>query len=354
MYLKTTQVSFRNQVFSVGIDTHKKSWNITIRCNFLQLKRFSMNPSPKELSVYMHRNYPGGTYRSVYEAGFCGYWIHRELAQLGFSNIICNAADVPTSNKEKDRKSDPIDSAKLSRELENSSLSGIYVITPQQESLRSLSRLVRQYSQRSTQIKNRIKSLLNFVGCSMPEGYETAHWSMNYIKILKNLTFKEDINRLVLDDHLDELEHNRAKKLLLLRKVRKICRETPTIKLLRTIPGVGLITSFILYVEIVDMKRFNGLDELCAFIGLVPSTSSSGAKEHTNGITKRHNRFLRNILIESAWVAARMDPAMTAAFNNLTRRLSRQRAIVRIAKKLTNRIRWVWLHQKTYITAVVE
>jgi transposase len=123
---------------------------------------------------------------------------------------------------------------------------------------------------------------------------------------------------------------------------------------LRTVPGVGLITAFVLYVELVDIKRFKGLDKIQAYIGFVLSTSSSGEKEHVNGITNRHNKLLRNIIIESAWIAVRKDPALTSAFNQLTKRLTKQRAIVRIAKRLVNRIRWVWLHQKEYVPALVE
>jgi transposase len=313
-----------------------------------------MNPSPSELVSYMNRNYPGGKYHSVYEAGFSGYWIHRELIKLGFENSITNAADVPTTNKEKDRKSDPIDSAKLSRELENQSLTGIYIINQEQEGLRSLYRLYSQYTKRNTQIKNRIKSLLNFTGIKIPERFEDSYWSKNYINMLRQINIAEDTVRIVLNDHIDELEHTRQKRLTLLRNIRIICKNISTIQYLRTVPGVGLITAFVLYVELVDIKRFKSLDKIQSYIGFVPSTSSSGEKEQVKGITNRHNKFLRNIIIESAWVAVRMDPALTSAYNQLTKRLTKQRAIVRIAKKLVNRIRWVWLHQQEYVPGLVE
>lgn len=247
MSIKTNSLSFENQVFHVGIDTHKKSWKVTIRSNSMLLKTFSQNPSPGELAVYMNKNYPGGIYRSVYEAGFCGYWIHRELTNLKFVNIITNAADVPTTNKEKDRKSDPVDSAKLSRELENSSLTGIYILDPRQEALRSLSRLFRQNTQRIVQIKNRIKGFLNFVGQKLPDSSETAYWSNNFIQMLETSEFSEKINRTILDEHLNELEIVRAKRLRLLREIRDLSKDFPTIQLLRSIPGVGSLTAFILF-----------------------------------------------------------------------------------------------------------
>ena len=185
-----------------------------------------MDPVPADLYKHMKNTYPDGIYQSVYEAGFCGYWIHRELAALGFKNIITNAADVPTSHKEKDRKDDYIDSNKLSRELENNSLKGIYIPTPTQESLRSLSRFLKQYSKRNAQVKIRIKSFLAFVGINMPETLVTSDWSKNYLSWLSKLKFTEEANRFVLDGHIEELEHIRQKRLKLLKQIRIIAIPT--------------------------------------------------------------------------------------------------------------------------------
>jgi transposase len=351
---QTKTVYFSKQVFHVGIDTHKSNWKVTIRSNGIHLKTFSMNPSPQELHTYMNRRYPGGTYASVYEAGFCGYWIHRDLSQLGFRNIIVNPVDIPTTHKEKDRKCDGIDSHKLSRELEHHSLTGIYIPTATQESLRSLSRLWLQYSRRGAQIKNRIKGFLSFTGVLLPKEYEHAHWSKNYIVMLSTLSFETDVNRYILDTHIEELNYVRTKRLALLAQIRKLSRDVPTIRYLRTIPGIGQIIGFLLYAELIDIRRFKHTDELMSFIGLVPSLASSDTKEYVRGITQRHNRVLRRMLIEASWIAVRKDPALTIAFSQYTKRMTKGRAIVRIAKKLTNRIRSVWLQQKPYVFEVVE
>jgi transposase len=354
MRLQTKTARFDGETFNIGIDVHKRNWRVTIRNNTLWLKTFSMNPSPVELRDHMRRHYPGGVYRTVYEAGFCGYWIHREMNGLGFQNIIVNPADVPSTNKEKDRKDDPIDSNKLSRELASHSLNGIYVPNEQQEAMRSISRLYRQYSERTIQIKNRIKGFLAFIGQPIPVEFEDSRWSHRFIHMLKTVPLKNEDNRMVLNEHISELEHVRTRQLEVLRKIRTLSKGVPTIALLRTIPGIGTITSFVLFTELVDIRRFHKLDHLCSFIGLVPSTARSDTTEHVRGITPRHNKFLRHLLIEAAWVAVRKDPAMTAAYNELTKKLTKQRAIIRIAKKVTNRIRYVWLHQKQYVPATVE
>jgi transposase len=354
MRIQTRTLGFTGQSFNIGVDVHKRNWRVTIRNNNLWLKTFSMNPSAVELHDFMKKHYPGGEYNTVYEAGFCGYWIHREMTHLGFHNIIVNPADVPSTNKEKDRKDDPIDSNKLSRELANHSLNGIYVPNEQLEAMRSISRLHRQYSQRSVQIKNRIKSFLAFIGQPIPAEYEESRWSHGFIHMLKTIPLKNEDNRMVLSEHVAELEHVRSRQLVVLRKIRALSKGVPTIAFLRTIPGIGIITAFVLFAELVDIHRFHKLDHLCSFIGLVPSIERSGTTVHVNGITPRHNKFLRYLIIEAAWIAVRKDPALTAAYNELTKGMTKQRAIIRIAKKLTNRIRYVWLHQKEYVPAIVE
>lgn len=76
-------IDYTDEEFFLGIDVHKKSWKVTVRINGMELKTFSMDRSPEQLYRYMHKRYPGGSYYSVYEAGFCGYWIDRELRRLG-------------------------------------------------------------------------------------------------------------------------------------------------------------------------------------------------------------------------------------------------------------------------------
>ena len=101
---KDTIINFASQPFFIGIDVHKRHWTVTVRTNQMELKTFSMDPCPKILFNYMSSHYPGGSYHSVYEAGYCGFWIHDKLTEMGFHNIVINASDVPTTNKEKDTK----------------------------------------------------------------------------------------------------------------------------------------------------------------------------------------------------------------------------------------------------------
>ena len=77
------QISFKGQRIFIGIDVHLKSWSVTIASEHAVLKRFTQSPSPEALHSFLTREYPDAEYKSVYEAGFCGFWIHERLMELG-------------------------------------------------------------------------------------------------------------------------------------------------------------------------------------------------------------------------------------------------------------------------------
>ena len=72
------------------------------------------------------------------------------------------------------------------------------------------------------------------------------------------------------------------------------------------------------------------------------------------GMTKRQNKLLRMMIIESSWVAIRHDPALMLAYQKLVVRMKPNKAIIRIAKKIINRIRYVLKNQTPYVKAMVE
>ena len=355
MKIKKKSLDFQGEKIFIGIDVHKRQWTVTFRLQELELRTISMNPSPEELLKFLKKNYPNAEYHTVYEAGFCGFWIHRALRDLGINSIVVNPADIPTTHKEKTQKRDKRDSRKLARELsKRTSLEAIYIPTKSEESLRLLSRLMVQITKRTTQSKNRIKQFLHTQGIKLPKNTEISHWSKRYINWLKSVEFEDDNSNYYLNKLLQDLERERIEKLNLLRKMRQIIKENQTIKYLRTTSGVGTLTAFTFYAEVIDITRFKKLDHLIAYIGIIPSVESSDEKEKTLGLTNRRNKFLRHLIIEAAWVAVRTDPVLTMAFKKLIRTRSTQRAIIRIAKKLVNRMRHVWLNQTEYVTAVVE
>ena len=140
MERQVKEINFSGKTIHVGIDTHLKSWKVAIALEHNLQKVFSQEPDPEILANHLHRHYPNAEYYCVYEAGFCGFWIHEKLEQLGIRCEIVNAADVPTTDKEKRQKTDRRDCRKLVRCLCNGELEFIHIPAKQLQHDRSVVR----------------------------------------------------------------------------------------------------------------------------------------------------------------------------------------------------------------------
>jgi transposase len=120
------------------------------------------------------------------------------------------------------------------------------------------------------------------------------------------------------------------------------------------VPGIAVLTAMKLLTELESIERFKTFTQLCSYIGLVPSTNSSGENEVTSGITPRRNLRLRTALVESSWIAIRNDPALLSAYQRLCKRMPGNRAIIRIARKLLNRIVHVLRQREKYERGVIK
>ncbi|MCB0732211.1 MAG: IS110 family transposase [Ignavibacteriae bacterium] len=352
-----TSPNFKNVSIFIGIDTHLKNWTVTIRANYLELKTFSMNPCASELSNYLIKHYPNGNFKIAYEAGFAGFTPFRHLNELGLNCIVVNPADIPSTGKEKAVKSDPIDSRKLARELEKGELKPIYIPNVSAEELRSLMRLRFRHVQNQTRLKNRIKGFLHNYGISIPNEFLTnTRWSNNFIIWLKNVSLASSAGTFSLNNLIDQLIESRQHLKDVLRQLRIEARNdniAPIIFALCSVPGIAFITAMTLFTEIIDINRFSNFDKLASFVGLVPSIYSSADTEYSRGISFRHNKFLRPLIIEATWIAIRRDPALSLKYFQLCKSMPKNKAIIRIAKKLLGRIKHVWEKQEEYNFSLV-
>jgi transposase len=106
--------------------------------------------------------------------------------------------------------------------------------------------------------------------------------------------------------------------------------------------------------EIEDINRFPSTDHFAAYVGLVPSCHNTGDKENNGDITSRAKKILRDLIVECAWCATQKDPALHIAFCKLCKRMEPNKAIIRIARKLLNRIYRVLKTKTEYVYATVD
>lgn len=354
--VKNNKLDFTGQPIYVGMDAHNKSWEVSIHSAVCEHKTFTQPPDVDVLVNYLKRNFPGASYHLVYEAGYSGFWIHDQLMERGVACMVVNPADVPTKDKERRTKRDRVDCRKLARSLRAGELEGIYVPCRTKLEDRSLVRTRQSMVRKQTRCKNQIKAILRFYGIDLGEDQSERRWSGKFLRALENIPMERASGGMALKIHLQELKHLRKMITTLGREIRVLARAeeySALVQLLRTIPGISTLTAMILLTELQTINRFPSLDELAAYVGLIPDTHASGEIEHTGGITKRRHGQLRASLVEASWVAVRKDPALMMAFQKSCKRMRKTRAIVKIARKLLNRIRFVLKNQRPYVVGVV-
>lgn len=345
------KINFNNLQLYVGIDVHKKQWSVSIFTDAAHHRTFSQPPSPSALKAYLDRNFPSASVTCAYEASKLGYWICRQLTQYGYECLVVNAADIPTSNKESSSKTDPIDSRKIAKALRAGLLTSIHVPDQVTEGDRQLFRYRKRLLADLTRVKNRIKDKFLCTGIVIPAAFDNSNWSKAFLRWVKDTPLPDTSSRLTLDRLLEQYHFLHKHFLKVSIEVRKLQRERryrKSAKLLRSIPGIGPLTTVELLCEIQDINRFTSFKKFNGFIGFRPGSHSSGENDWRGHLSYRRHKALRSSLIECAWTTVQKDPVLLQRYNELKQRLTGKRAIVVIARKLVSRIYAVLKNEKPY------
>ena len=335
----------------IGLDVHLTQWNVCIIQGGIMRKAFQQSPSATCLLQHLQRHYPGMSYYSAYEAGFCGSTVHYELKALGIENIIFNAADVSQTHKERTRKTDAVDAAKIARSLANGELRCIHIPPRWRQEDRNLIRLRSAQISDIKRMKARLRHLMHSNGIRIPQQY-SRRWPSAFFEWINAAAAELDNTAgealALMCKSLSNLmaEHRALNRRLI--GLMKTDRYRQDYELLRTIPGIGAVTAITLLLECGDLSDFRSAESFCSFIGLVPDVYQSGTHNPDCGMTRRRHKVLRYMLTECAWRAICKDRHMSDLYVRYTRRMPRPKAIVKIANKLAKIIKFVLKNKKAY------
>ena len=339
----------------IGLDVHLRQWNVCIIQNGIKRKTFQQTPTVDALMSHLKKYFPGMQYFSAYEAGVSGYTIHYALEKAGIHNIIVNPADIAQTNKERVRKTDAIDAAKIARELSEGKLKCIYIPPEDQLDDRSFLRCRQMLMSDVKRTKCRIRHFLHCHGVIIPYDFR-RYWSKAFFKWLK-----EDCKDLLgpcshpaLMSLVGELEAQKKnlkeveRRILVLMQTDKYAEN---FKLIRTAPGVGIITAYTILLECGDLSGFSSADKFCAFVGLIPDMHQSDLHEEKTGMTKRRHRCLRYMFTECAWRAVGHCPSISSYFAKQSCKMNKNKAIVKVAHKIAKIIKSILKNKKAYVPA---
>lgn len=194
------------------------------------------------------------------------------------------------------KKTDERDAKAIAHVLKVGYLPSVFVKSLDSRRLKSLLVTRELCVQERVSLTNHIRGILREYGTTLPAGVEEFYQQIN-LKI-SQLEFP-----LIEDNLKFFLRHSielKAREKEIESQLEGLLKDDLRFKILRSIPGVGLMTAatFIAVVENVD--RFKNSKELASYLGLVPSEFSSGDKRRLGSITQSGSEILRRYLIHGA------------------------------------------------------
>jgi transposase len=281
----------------IGMDVHKKFCYVTImdkEGNRIGERKFPT--TDEELDAFAEDI---GDAKVVVEASTTGLRVYEHLDEHGVDMHMAHPLKVKAIADAK-VKTDKIDSEVLAHLLRANLIPEAYVPPREIRDLRDLVRHRTALTRVQTSVKNRIHSILTREGVqySFSDLFGKAG-----TKFLKTVELRKQ-NRMAVDNFLVVLDtiKLRIKDVSeYIDKEAKDKRNKDVESLTTELKGLGVYTSLLAVAEIGDVTRFPSYKKLSSYVGLIPSTSSSGGVTRHGKITKRGNKLLRWALIQAAW-----------------------------------------------------
>ncbi len=335
----------------VGVDQHSIQWHVTTRTREVELFQGSIPATWEALRRLLDR-YPGYEKVVVYEAGYFGFWLYDRVKEYGADCVVTPPSLLPQEHGNR-VKTDRRDSRKLADYLAKGLLKRVWVPSLEQRYERQVIRKRRQLVGDRTRIQNRIKAELRMYNVVL--NTVTGRWSKAYVRQLEGVEFG---NRWIQESFRRSLEEYQFVSQQILRQTRVLealadsAQYRDRVKILRSTPGIGLISAMEYLLELQNVERFRRGNQLAAYVGMTPSQYSSGEHVRMGRITGIGKNTLRGTLVEVAWRVIAKDPAMREKYERIKTRAGSKRAIIAIARTLLLRTRRMLLDGQPYVVGL--
>jgi transposase len=283
---------------SVGLDVHARSivgcgWDTVTG----QVVRQRLVPTTTAVLDWLGR-LPAPV-AAAYEAGPTGFGLARGLSAAGVRCVV--AAPSKLQRPPGDRvKTDARDALHLARLLRMDQIVEVHVPSVDREAARDLVRAREDVRGDLMRCRHRLAKLLLRHGIVYSGG---RAWTVGHETWLHRQRFGQRGTQLAFDADLEAMLLTRDRRDRLDRAITELAgggEYTAVVRRLACLRGVSVLTAFGLAVEIGDWHRFTGAT-IGAYLGLVPTESSSGTQRSQGSITKTGNTHARRLLVEAAW-----------------------------------------------------
>ncbi|MCO5063358.1 MAG: IS110 family transposase [Rhizobiaceae bacterium] len=267
----------------------------------------------------------GSRLHFAYEAGCCGFGAYRLLTGLGHRCDV--VAPSMTPRRPGDRiKTDHRDALALARLLRTGELTPVWVPDEAHEAMRDL---VRTRQDAVCSLRRARQQLGGFLLRHGRVYTRTEkRWGTVHKRWIRDQKFAHEPQGLVLEDYFRTMEQAQLRIVEITARIHEALPGwslAPLVERLQAMRGISVVSAVVLVAELGDFDRFTRPTQLMAYVGLVPSETSSGGHRRLGGITKAGNEAVRRTLVECAWnyrMPARISKNMMEHQKRLPREVS--------------------------------
>jgi len=226
------------------------------------------------------------------------YWIVQEIEEAKLKAALVHPRKAKLMSG-MINKTDKLDVHGFNVLQRNQTLPTVWIPPGELRDQRELTRTRMVLSRQRTRLKNRLHATLSkyaLVGCEYSDRFGKAA-RQELERLLGELPEQTCWSSQLLLEQLDFVTSQLDRHEERLEQILKI---SPSMQLLRSLPGVGLILSAVMALEIGDVSRFASAQRLASYCGTTPRVSASGGKIRWGKVRDDVNRYLKWALVEAA------------------------------------------------------
>ena len=265
-------VSYAGKRVYIGIDVHRSFFVASCVCEGAVVKRCRMPSRSEAVISLVSKHFSGAEVKTCYEAGYSGFWLHRQLEAAGISNIVVHAASIEIAANDR-VKTGKRDSLKMAQQLAAGRLKGIRIPTIEEERRRLLARTREQLSLAKRRVQVQIRMRLHQFGL-LPASITRVIRTNNVEEVLPKL---EGELKFSIECLYAQWKHLALQIKLVDERLAEQATTCPLEAVYRGVPGIGPLTARVLADELGDMSQFANVRALYSFTGLTPGEYSSGS-----------------------------------------------------------------------------
>jgi transposase len=273
-----------------------------------------------------------GDFEAVVEATASYEWFVRLIEPVAHRVLLAHPKKLRVI-AESTRKSDRLDAQILAEFLALDMIPTSYRATPRQHEHRRLVRQRGGVQRRLTSVKNRLRRILCDYNADRP-----SLFTVEGLAYLAQVPLS-GADRFAVDQMVEELHFGRRQLLVVNARLKEFAEAAPLCEqeartLLRTIPGVGFVTTEVVLAELADIDRFGSQKRVVAYAGLSPGQRESAGKSRELHLEKNGSTLLRSTLVEAAWRLVQHSLRWRRIYERLKLRVRAKKAIVAVARRL--------------------